>query len=272
MFKNLRIRKLLAPNRELRERFRGRKRCFVIGNGPSIKKQDLRPLKNEIVLVCNFFNLHPQCAEISPAFFCFGDPNSFEKSFSSELEINRAEWFKDVSKKAPKCDLIIPVEAAEVARRNNWFAEHKLWLVATRESSCSLGYAGSDLTRPIPGGMGTVAALAIPAAIFMGFQEIYLLGCDCNWWVDNLVKQDLDAECAHFYDKNPFLPRESSLRDFGLETELHCLSLHFKSMRLLREHAESRGAKILNAGAGGILDCFPRVSYEEVIKAAEAGS
>src|SRR5689334_4044737 len=49
---------LLQRNEVFRDRHKGR-RCFVIGNGPSLKEQDLSPLVDEITLVTNSFYAHP---------------------------------------------------------------------------------------------------------------------------------------------------------------------------------------------------------------------
>jgi hypothetical protein len=255
-----------APNQALRHRHRDRQRCFVLGNGPSLKQQDLRPLKNEIVIACNFFNLHPQCAEIAPRYFCFADPNTFFLGTHNEqFGIKRSEWFKDISAKVPTAEFIVPVEAAPAIEQHGLLSGHKVWYVAAYGSSTRLGWAKSDLTRPIPQGAGTVTALSIPAALFMGCSTVYLLGCDCNWWVANLAREDFHGQVQHFYDHNPFAARESNLKDFGLEMELRDLSDHFGSYRVLREHAAQLGARILNAGRGGILDAFERINYEEIV-------
>jgi hypothetical protein len=265
--RNIRIRRALAANEPLRDRHKGG-RCFVIGNGPSLKKQDLAPLKNETVFVCNFFNLHPQCAEIAPRYFCFADPNSFVAgTYSSDLEIDRTRWFTDIAKAVPRAEFVLPLESKELIEEKKWFDGHERWFIATEGSATEMGRAGSDLTRSIPGGAGTVAAAAVPAALFMGFKEIYLLGCDCNWFVEHLFKEDFDAEYQHFYGANPYLKRECTLRDFGLEEEFSAIGRHFKSFRMLREHAAEKGAKILNASAGGLLDVFPRVKFESLFEA-----
>jgi hypothetical protein len=51
-------RDLLNQNEKLRNCHRGQ-RCFVIGNGPSLTKQDLAPLDGEITFVMNAFWKHP---------------------------------------------------------------------------------------------------------------------------------------------------------------------------------------------------------------------
>jgi hypothetical protein len=272
MVRSLTFKKMLSPNIALKDRHRDRKRCFVLGNGPSLRDQDLSPLKDEIVFVCNFFNLHPQCREVAPRYYCLDDPNAFfSETTTNDLGIERSSWFLDICDKTPQVEFLVPAEAKPVIVRNHWFAGHTIWYVARGLPSCILNVADSDLRKAIPHSMGTVPAIAIPAAIYMGFPTIYLLGCDCNWWVQHVVKEDFDAEFEHFYDRNPYLIRESNLRDFGLEVELRCLADHFQGMRLLREHALRKGVHIFNATQGGILDVFPRVSLKKVLAESAQG-
>ena len=57
---------LVAKNSELKDIHKC-KRCFILGNGPSIKKENLKPLKNEIVFALNNFYVHDDFAEIMGA-------------------------------------------------------------------------------------------------------------------------------------------------------------------------------------------------------------
>ena len=49
----------ITANRALKDRHVG-KRCFVIGNGPSLARTDLAPLANEYTIGANSFYRHPQ--------------------------------------------------------------------------------------------------------------------------------------------------------------------------------------------------------------------
>ena len=63
----------------LKNKYQG-KRCFILGNGPSLKQQDLTLLKDEITFVSNWFVLHDKYEEINPDYYCicaheiFGTP------------------------------------------------------------------------------------------------------------------------------------------------------------------------------------------------------
>ena len=51
---NKRIAKTLDMNKEFENKYAG-KRCFILGNGPSLKDEDLSVLKDEYVFTVNQF-------------------------------------------------------------------------------------------------------------------------------------------------------------------------------------------------------------------------
>jgi len=61
----------------------------------------------------------------------------------------------------------------------------------------------------------------------------------------------------------------ASRQSMGLSVEEELFSNYacFKSHRLLRDHALSRGVRICNATRGGGLDMYPRVTYEDLFAA-----
>jgi hypothetical protein len=58
---------LSARNVELRDLHKGQ-RCFILCNGPSVKRQDISVLRNEHVLSVSSGYQHPDYAAISPAY------------------------------------------------------------------------------------------------------------------------------------------------------------------------------------------------------------
>ena len=252
-------------NAVLKNRHAGESRCFILGNGPSLGIQDLSPLKNEVVFVCNSFNLHPQCNVMSPRYWCMADPFSFiSKPSEKELNTGRDEWFADICTKAPNVQFFLPLMAREAIENKQWFQKNAIWYVNLGQAAVELNYVDDDLTSRLPWAQGTINALAIPAAIYMGFNKIYLLGCDSDWFIDNLIKKDFQAGMKHFYEQNPFM-RESNIQDYGLEFWFRTGGEFFKSFRMWREFGERHGVEIYNATPGGLLDVFPRVDLKDIL-------
>ncbi len=85
-------------------------------------------------------------------------------------------------------------------------------------------------------------------AIYMGFKEIYFLGCDCNYKIPK----------AHFIEHGV----KDAVADIVGERLIYC---HKK----FKEFAESRGVKVFNCTRGGMLEVYPRKKLEDVLKNAK---
>ena len=59
----LKYKEIVKNNVELKDKHKCR-RCFLLGSGPSIKDENLKPLKNEIVFALNNFYVHDDLSEI----------------------------------------------------------------------------------------------------------------------------------------------------------------------------------------------------------------
>src|SRR5699024_7865108 len=69
-------------------------RCFIIGNGPSLRAEDLDKLKNEITFACNRINLIFDQTDWRPTYYCITDLALFH---SREIQ-EEASDFADIKK------------------------------------------------------------------------------------------------------------------------------------------------------------------------------
>src|SRR5262249_41650849 len=110
----------LAPNTQLAGRHRNERRCFVIGNGPSLNTQDLSLLADEFTIIANIFFQHPDVDRISPAYCCVGDPD-----FVSDTP-NAIAWLRELESKLPHTTLFFRPWAPDVFQRHNLFLNHTI--------------------------------------------------------------------------------------------------------------------------------------------------
>jgi len=246
--------RLLKKNSELHNRHANLKRCFVIGNGPSLKTQDLKPLKDEVTIVCNSFFQHPDHALISPQYYCVGDP-----TYSADTP-NCIAWLREIENKMPRTNLFFPTQAEALFKKYAIFSNHNVHYVQRTHIAHSAQHVRIDFTKPLNVGVSTGCSIAIPLAVYLGFREIYIIGFDSNWL------GALNDASVHFYDTNPYYPHfdKTLIEGATMEGELLSVHLEFKSHRLLRKKAALLGARIFNATNGGWLDMYPRVRYEEL--------
>ena len=250
--------RLLARNRELARRHADRGRCFVIGNGPSLKTQDVRPLANEIVIVANSFFQHPDHATVAPKYYCVGDGE-----FVADKP-NSVAWLRELEAALPETNLFVLPIAAPTFSKHGLFKQHRVYHIDHIRMARSSAEVRIDFTRPLNVGYSTGTAFCIPLALYLGFREIYLLGFDANWFAD------VNNGPLHFYETNKYFPHFDRTNSEGHDMEFQLGSCHvdFMSHKLLRDKATSMGAKIVNATNGGWLDVYPRVHYESLFSVA----
>jgi hypothetical protein len=216
---------LVAKNSELKDKHKG-KRCFILGSGPSIKKEDLKPLKNEIVFALNNFYVHEDFAEIMS-----GDVDKYYMTapiHPPQTEEEWKRWFEDMESHMPQnTNMLFGLNAYDgniryIFEKYGIFKEHKInWYFAGVNTGeyYNFNKKDIDMTNMI-WSANTVSIYALIAAIYMGFDEIYLLGMDhtniCyhgnkveRFYQGNAKHQENDIE-LHYqdnldYKKNKFL-------------------------------------------------------------------
>jgi hypothetical protein len=244
----------ITATANLRNRYRGR--CFVIGNGPSLAELDLRPLADEQVIVHNSFYKHPHADEVDPNYLCISDESVFKD------EAKTVEWHRIIEADLPNVELMLHLAARPLLEKYELYADHPCYFYQHGITVRSPDLVHFDFMRPRNVGHTAGTRLGIPLAIYLGFDEIYLLGFDANW-LDNYETS------YHFYDAHDQWPEFDSLaadyRQPRYEDQLIFALRDYHSHYLLSQAAPRVGVKILNATSGGHLDMYPRVQYETLI-------
>lgn len=218
-------------------------RCFLIGNGPSLRAEDLTNLHNhhEITFafnrVYNIFDATPW----RPDFYISQD----EKMLAGSV------------KEIAGLDLLVKLIPIQMKWYYNINIEDALYFnmnwrqgVDTPEIPFS-DDAAHELVCAATG-MYTAAQLAA----YMGFTEIYLIGVDHHFRVsqnnngeivvDNTVKDYFSDNYNKDKDKLYIPNTERS-------------TLTYVAMQ---KHCDARGIKVYNATRGGKLEVFPRVDFD----------
>jgi hypothetical protein len=246
----------LDGNRRLMGRHANERRCFVIGNGPSLKDMNLQPLADEYTIAANSFYKHPDASAIGLDYLCINDPH-FMKD-----EPRSVSWHRTIADRLPTASLILNETAYPLVNAHQLYAGHDVHFVRSGPWTHRVASINLDLSRPLNIGMTTGSSVAIPLALSLGFREVYLVGFDCNW-LANL------SASYHFYQTHEHFPEFDSVdkdtRGFSYEDELRSALREFESHRLLREKAKSLGARIVNATIGGLLDVYERKEFAECL-------
>jgi glycosyltransferase involved in cell wall biosynthesis len=218
-----------------------KKRIFVLGNGPSLKKTDLDLLKDEITIGFNGIFLHKT---FKPTI------HIVEDHLVAEDRVNEIVNFDCPVKIFPSyLGYCIPPQ------ENTIFINHlprKSFPVDTDFSDdvANISYTG-----------GTVTYTGLQIAASLGFEEIILIGVDASYEMENVHKSSdygtsvLESKSD---DINHFDPTYFGKGFRWNDPNVHTM---LQAYRKARNYAEQTEKRILNATIGGELDVFPRVNY-----------
>lgn len=238
----------------LKDIHKGR-RCFIIGNGPSLTIEDLDLLKNEITFACNKIYLAFTKTEWRPTYYSVLDVLVAENNANSINELQLCKiYHEDVRPYFPAADDII-------------------WLNALTEPKVEGEFVGMFSDNALKGVYGgwTVLYPQIQIAFFMGIREMYLLGVDFNFEVPTSSgKTCQHGEIViHKGEKNHFHPE---YRKPGETWTLPQLDLQRKAFSAAKMAIEAQGGCIYNASRKTALDVFPTADFNSIIKQNTAPS
>jgi len=246
----------LKRNAVLKDRHRG-ERCFIFATGPSLLKMDLNGLESETIFGVNqgihFLrerNLRPRYYAIIDDLFLKPDYDDFFEELIPNLRddevclLTSLEIQDSIKKRGLSCNI---------------YGVRQM-LVSSYWDNSGLPVS-LDMTKPIPGFL-SVVHFALSSALYMGFKDIYLLGCDMNYFLD----PDANYERCYKTDTEPFGDQTvTSLFDMDQVELMDWVAKEFKAFRHLGEIAKSRGQRITYCGKDGALNVYPRVDLSQVL-------
>lgn len=223
------FKKYITKNIELKDKYKGQ-RCYILGNGPSIKDLDIDLLKGKNTFVVNGFYKSPMYEKLEPTFHCIYDKFIFEES--------RTDLEKIVSENKFETTFIFNRRAiGKLANPNKCYYVYSTIFPTTLNNKYDLAKNANTFLNVIP--------FVIMCAIYMGFSEIILLGCDFSLFASRKE--------SHFYDQGELIDRKESLfQDLQGHAIVCC------QHRYLRQYANSNGIKIINATPNSLLDIYPQ--------------
>ena len=232
-------------------------RCFILGSGPSVVRQDLKKLNGEIVITQNNFHVHPDIGLIHPRYHCV-----VPFFHAAEFKDDWVEWFRLMQERLPSdAQVFFHLNTQEMLEENNLFPKRTSYLNAGL-NPVVMDQACVDITRTIMV-VPTVLTQCLTVAIYMGFRKIYLTGFD----MDQICHMR-ERDKLRFYGESPITRNAYELKNDEEHDTTGYVWYHYwtmwKQFILLREEAEHRGTEIINLTDGGLLSCYKRQTYEEI--------
>lgn len=261
-----RLKDVLQKNRTLFNSKKGGT-CFILGNGPSINSQNLTLLADKETFVMNNFWKHPQYKIIRPKYLLAGELSSYSQNKRPEIGGVDLPSSDPIISQTPETILILNSIAKNFIDQNKLFLQNSVYYVLQQGPMDDKLSFNIDPTKPLPFPKNS-AILAIILAVYMGFETIYLLGCEHDFLAYPANKSY--AGFRGFYDKQQNLSQKVSddprYKDTRYEDMIvSCLKL-FRNYRLLAEKITKQypQIKIYNATPNSFLDVFPTINFEDI--------
>ena len=244
--------KLLESNSSLGGIAKG-KRAFVLATGPSIKLEDLKVLKGEDCFSVSNFFLHEDLNTVHPKFHFFAP---FHPPLILE---NFVAWLKQADEKLPAdTEIVLGYTDAEIVKQYGLFPKRKVhYLYLAYHVKVGRISLQKPILWPQSGPL-----MILPVLLAMGYEKIYLLGCD------HTVLRDFRKQIPHFYDKEKDTRQNAS--DPGAWADI--IQAHQYSMNTFVQYEKYKkaisahypGVEIINLSQDSWLDIFRQEKLENL--------
>lgn len=227
-------------------RYKG-KRCFIIGNGPSLNEHDLSLLKNEYTFAVNSFYYKTRETGFAPTFFVVED--------SSVIKENHEEI---VAYETPFKFFPTIYQSLHPKRPGTYFFPLNRGFYDKFSPNYAIPRFSTDISKVAYCGQ-SVTYVNLQLAYFMGFTEVYLIGMDFNYIIPASHARKGDVLTSDTDDPNHFHKDYFGKGKTWKDPKLDRVLMNYKMARLVYECA---GRQIFNATKGGHLNEFERVDYD----------
>lgn len=222
------------------------RRCFVIGNGPSLNDMDLNLMKDDFVICANSFFLKFKYLNFVPDFITVEDHLVAKDNYK---EFNKLKGIKK----------IYPIDLRRILKKDEdtFFIELRR---AFNNKKMDGNFKFNNFNETFYWG-GTVLYMNLQLAQYFGCKEVYLIGVDLSYNIPKDATIKGSVITSNSDDPNHF---DSSY--FGSGKKWHLpetdrMQASFKNAYL---EMKKNGVNLFNATKGGNLQEIPRVNYNDL--------
>ncbi|MGM0582626.1 MAG: 6-hydroxymethylpterin diphosphokinase MptE-like protein [Bacteroidota bacterium] len=214
--------------------------CFIIGNGPSLNKMNLKVLNDYYTFGLNKIHLMLERQDFDISYLVSVNKHVVRQSFNEFIKLD--------------CPIFVPYDSINKKKRQK---ENVNLLGADKTSN--LFYR--DITEGIREG-STVTFVAMQLAYFMGFNRVFLIGVDHNFKQEGNPHEEqvMEGDDPNHFDPNYFKGQTWQLADLeGSEI----------SYLIAKYSYEKDGRKIYDATIDGKLDIYEKINFDDALKLAK---
>lgn len=220
--------------RALRKENRGR--CFIIGNGPSLKSCDLDKL------------VHEDCFASNQIFRLFGDTDWRPKYYAVQ------DIYGGIAREVDSIDCEIVFVGDYYWRKIGTTNPNAICYHGNRVLGKNVPFS-EDVARNGVYDSFTVTYALMQLAVNLGYKELILLGVDHSY--RNTIR--MDGTCVE---------DESAKNHFYEDSKAHPVLANVEAMergyRAAKRYSDAHGIEIKDATRGGHLEIFPHIKFDDL--------
>jgi hypothetical protein len=218
----------------LKDQHRGR-RCFILGNGPSLRQTDLSRLRGEFTFGLNrIYLLFPELG-FTTTYLVTINQLVIDQCAAELAAVPIRKFFPWTTRR------VFPAGSDIVYIRNH----------------CARPHFSTDARQTLWTG-ATVTFVAMQLAYHLGFDEVILIGVDHSF---TTLGKPHTAVVSEGDDPNHFSPDYFGK---GFKWQLPDLETSETAYQMAKQAFETDGRKIIDATVGGKLIIFPKVDYNSL--------
>ena len=212
-------------------------RCFIIGNGPSLKNTDLYLLQNEYTFGMN--RIYLKFPEL-------GFSTSYYLSVNSLVIEQCAD----------------DIRALTIPKFLSWRSRN---LIEPTDDMHFMHttYSGPNFARDVRGRLwegATVTYVAMQLAYYLGFEQVILIGVDHSFSTRGRPNTTITSQGD---DPDHF---DEAYFGKGFRWQLPDLETSERAYRMAHDVYTQDNRQVLDATIGGKLEVFPKVNYNELFE------
>lgn len=257
---------LLNQNSIFKNRHKG-ERCFILGNGPSLKSDNLRLLQGENVFTVNQAYRNPDFLFIAPKYHFWVDQNFFEIDKGRPEDLELLECMKKCATSSNSIACFYPIEQYGFVKENGLLIDKRTFFIKPILHMGDVKNFTSDISK-LTYSFGTVVQNVIVSAIYMGFSEIILLGCDSTGIINtlNASLKKLNDEYGYEVSDNEKMRMERMVARAKVVDYAYSYYMTLRGFCYLQQVCASKEIALINCSATTVLDMIPRKRLTEILK------
>jgi hypothetical protein len=212
------------------------KRCFIFGNGPSLRQTNLSKLRNEVTFGLNrIYLLFPELGFTTTYLVSVNDL-VLEQSILEMKSLDLPKFF--------------------TWRSRYWFQGDSRVIYLDTDFTGEENFCPKITSRIFEG--FTVTYVALQLAYHMGFEQVILVGVDHNFVTQGAANQAIISQGD---DPNHFAPNYFGK---GFKWQLPDLAGSERAYIMARDAYSQAGREIQDATIDGKLTIFPKVNFDSL--------